>query len=101
MNNFAVKDGIRKGKLKVSSETPNLNWHDWMQRWDSQQSGYMPDREQRFSAMLDVLEALLPERFVALDLACHITAGLPWREHPAKRGEVVYVVAEGRRHSGH
>jgi trans-aconitate methyltransferase len=41
-----------------------------MQRWDNQQSGYLPDREQRFTAMLDVLEALLPERFVALDLAC-------------------------------
>lgn len=54
----------------MSSEAPHLNWHDWMQRWDRQQSGYMPDREQRFTAMLDVLEALLPERFVALDLAC-------------------------------
>jgi trans-aconitate methyltransferase len=54
----------------VSSETPNLNWHEWMQRWDGQQSGYLPDRDQRFTAMFDVLEALLPERFVALDLAC-------------------------------
>src|SRR5436853_3286462 len=41
-----------------------------MQRWDNQQSGYLPHREQRFMAMFDVLEALLPERFVALDLAC-------------------------------
>jgi SAM-dependent methyltransferase len=49
---------------------PQLNWNEWMQRWDKQQSGYLPDREQRFTAMLDVLEALLPERFVALDLAC-------------------------------
>ncbi len=51
-------------------KSPHLNWHEWMQRWDRQQSGYMPDREQRFTAMLDVLEALLPEQFVALDLAC-------------------------------
>jgi SAM-dependent methyltransferase len=54
----------------MSVETPNLNWQEWMQRWDRQQSGYLQDREQRFTAMLDVLEALLPERFVALDLAC-------------------------------
>ena len=54
----------------MSSETPNLNWHEWMQRWDNQQSGYLPYREQRFTVMLDVLEALLPERFIALDLAC-------------------------------
>ncbi len=30
----------------------------------------MPDREQRFTTMLDVLAAVLPERFVAIDLAC-------------------------------
>lgn len=30
----------------------------------------LPDREARFTAMLDVLGALLPERFMALDLAC-------------------------------
>jgi len=38
----------------MNIETPRLNWHDWMQRWDSQQSGYLPDREERFTAMLDV-----------------------------------------------
>ena len=54
----------------MSGETPHLNWHDWMQRWDRQQSGSLPYREQRFTAMLDVVDALLPERFVALDLAC-------------------------------
>src|SRR5229473_504080 len=60
----------KKRKLKMSIETPRLNWPEWMQRWDRQQSGYLPDRELRFTTMLDVLEALLPERFVALDLAC-------------------------------
>lgn len=49
---------------------PELDWQSWMQRWDQQQSYYLPEREERFSAMLDALEALLPERFVALDLAC-------------------------------
>ncbi len=51
-------------------ETPHLNWHEWMQRWDRQQSVHLPVREQRFTAMLDILETQLPERFVALDLAC-------------------------------
>ncbi|MEO8971618.1 MAG: class I SAM-dependent methyltransferase [Ktedonobacteraceae bacterium] len=54
----------------MHDETPQLNWQEWMQRWDQQQTGYLPDREQRFTVMLDVLEALLPERFVAIDLAC-------------------------------
>lgn len=47
-----------------------INWHQWLERWDIQQTGYLPDREARFTAMLDVLEVLLPEAFVAVDLAC-------------------------------
>jgi trans-aconitate methyltransferase len=35
-----------------------------------QQTGYLPDREARFNAMLNVLAVLLPEEFVAVDLAC-------------------------------
>ncbi len=38
-----------------------------MHRYDQQQSTYLPDREQRFTVMLDVLDTLLPEHFVALD----------------------------------
>jgi trans-aconitate methyltransferase len=47
-----------------------VDWHDWLKRWDVQQSGYLPEREARFDAMLDVLEVLLPDTFIALDLAC-------------------------------
>jgi SAM-dependent methyltransferase len=46
-----------------------VDWHGWLQRWDAQQTGYLPNREDRFNAMLDVLEALLPPQFVAVDLA--------------------------------
>ena len=73
----------------MSSETPNLNWHEWMQRWDNQQSGYLPHREQRFTAMFDVLEALLPERFVALDLA--------YDPEPLPQGDGELLHAEGER----
>ncbi len=47
-----------------------IDWQSWLRRWDAQQAAYLPDREERFTAMLDVLAALLPEEFVALDLAC-------------------------------
>jgi hypothetical protein len=33
--------------------------------------------------------------FVALDIACHVARGMPWRGKPVKRGEVIYIVAEG------
>ncbi|MDN5769285.1 MAG: class I SAM-dependent methyltransferase [Microlunatus sp.] len=49
---------------------PNVDWRDWLRRWDRQQEGYIPERETRFTAMLDAVEQLLPESFVALDLAC-------------------------------
>lgn len=31
----------------------------WQESWDRQQEAYLPDREQRFAAMLDVLEAVV------------------------------------------
>ena len=47
-----------------------IDWSDWLRRWDAQQEGYVPEREARFTAILDVLAELLPASFVALDLAC-------------------------------
>jgi SAM-dependent methyltransferase len=47
-----------------------IDWASWLRRWDIQQEGYVPEREARFTAMFDALAALLPESFVALDLAC-------------------------------
>ena len=49
---------------------PEVDWVVWLRLWDAQQEGYVPEREARFSVMFDVLDELLPESFVALDLAC-------------------------------
>jgi SAM-dependent methyltransferase len=49
---------------------PEVDWSDWLRRWDAQQEGYVPEREARFAAMFDALADLLPASFVALDLAC-------------------------------
>jgi SAM-dependent methyltransferase len=43
---------------------------EWLARWDKQQEGYLPFREDRFNVMFDALEAVLPESFVAVDLCC-------------------------------
>lgn len=48
----------------------DIDWSAWLQRWDRQQQGYLPAREERFAIMFDALEGLLPSEFVALDLAC-------------------------------
>jgi trans-aconitate methyltransferase len=47
----------------------DVDWLDWLQRWDAQQEGYVPEREARYTAMFDALTQLLPASFVALDLA--------------------------------
>lgn len=48
----------------------SIDWVGWLQRWDAQQEGYVPEREARFTAMFDAVAALLPASFTALDLAC-------------------------------
>ncbi len=47
-----------------------IDWRDWLRRWDAQQVGYVPEREARFTELFDALAALLPASFVALDFAC-------------------------------
>jgi SAM-dependent methyltransferase len=61
---------LQKSEASMEPTNQQIPWQDWMQRWDRQQQRYLPDREARFTSMFDVLEALLPARFVALDLAC-------------------------------
>jgi hypothetical protein len=36
-----------------------IDWPDWLRRWDAQQEGYVPEREARFTAMFDALAATL------------------------------------------
>ncbi|HST81181.1 MAG TPA: class I SAM-dependent methyltransferase [Kineosporiaceae bacterium] len=46
-----------------------MNWESWQQRWDRQQQAYLPDREERFAAMLDAVEAACGPAPRVLDLA--------------------------------
>ncbi|GAA0366888.1 class I SAM-dependent methyltransferase [Microbispora corallina] len=44
---------------------------EWVERWDRQQEGYLPDREERFTALIDAVEAGVgrPDPLV-IDLGC-------------------------------
>jgi SAM-dependent methyltransferase len=46
------------------------DWQVWQDSWDRQQEWYMPDREERFRIMLDMVEALVGRAPRVLDLAC-------------------------------
>ncbi|WP_236246641.1 trans-aconitate 2-methyltransferase [Streptomyces sp. CC210A] len=46
------------------------DWEAWQDSWDRQQEWYMPDREERFRVMLDMVEACVGTAPRVLDLAC-------------------------------
>lgn len=57
----------------MSSITPSTSALDataWLRRWDRQQAGYVPDREQTFALMLDIVQRLDAPPGRLLDLAC-------------------------------
>jgi SAM-dependent methyltransferase len=66
----AAENAMQEGAAMTANVRPQVDWQSWLRRWDAQQAGYIPDREGRFAIMLDALGVLLPEPFVALDLAC-------------------------------
>ncbi|RMB87457.1 trans-aconitate 2-methyltransferase [Streptomyces shenzhenensis] len=54
----------------ANTATTGADWGAWQESWDRQQEWYMPDREERFTIMLDVVEALVGTAPRVLDLAC-------------------------------
>ncbi|MFE9439245.1 class I SAM-dependent methyltransferase [Streptomyces sp. NPDC006602] len=54
----------------TNTTTAGTDWQAWQQSWDRQQEWYMPDREERFRIMLDMVEALVGTAPRVLDLAC-------------------------------
>lgn len=54
----------------TSTTTTGADWPAWQESWDRQQEWYMPDREERFRIMLDMVEALVGPAPRVLDLAC-------------------------------
>jgi trans-aconitate methyltransferase len=53
-----------------SGQEYRVDWQRWTTSWDRQQEGYLPDREQRFTAMPDMVEAVYGSASRVLDLAC-------------------------------
>jgi SAM-dependent methyltransferase len=72
-----VKDILTSDRELVMPELKDLPGldaaaaRDWIDRWDRQQEVYMPDREERFTALIDAVEAGTgrPDPLV-LDLGC-------------------------------
>jgi SAM-dependent methyltransferase len=59
--------GNRSGAASIGSQAARA----WIERWDAQQQVYMPDREERFTALIDVVEAAAsrPDPLI-IDLGC-------------------------------
>ncbi|MGW2045549.1 class I SAM-dependent methyltransferase [Streptomyces sp. NPDC001858] len=54
----------------AQTTTTDTDWAAWQQSWDRQQEWYMPDREERFRVMIDMVEAVVGPQPRVLDLAC-------------------------------
>ncbi|MFJ7236747.1 class I SAM-dependent methyltransferase [Streptomyces olivaceus] len=54
----------------TGNATAGTDWQAWQRSWDRQQEWYMPDREERFRIMLDMVGALVGPAPRVLDLAC-------------------------------
>ncbi|GAA3375435.1 class I SAM-dependent methyltransferase [Streptomyces sannanensis] len=54
----------------MAETTVSTDWQAWQQSWDRQQEWYMPDREERFRVMLDMVESFVGPEPRVLDLAC-------------------------------
>lgn len=54
----------------MAESVAGTDWQSWQESWDRQQEWYMPDREERFRVMLDMVEALVGPAPRVLDLAC-------------------------------
>lgn len=56
--------------MTESTAATGTDWRAWQESWDRQQEWYMPDREERFRVMLDMVEAFAGPAPRVLDLAC-------------------------------
>ncbi|MFJ8748194.1 class I SAM-dependent methyltransferase [Streptomyces sp. NPDC102441] len=54
----------------MTEAAAGTDWRSWQESWDRQQEWYMPDREERFRVMLDMVEAVVGPEPRVLDLAC-------------------------------
>ncbi|MET9294753.1 class I SAM-dependent methyltransferase [Streptomyces sp. NPDC003077] len=54
----------------MTESVVGTDWQAWQDSWDRQQEWYLPDREERFRVMLDMVEATVGTAPRVLDLAC-------------------------------
>jgi SAM-dependent methyltransferase len=57
--------------MRRENHLERTKWKAWLASWEKQQRSLIPNREARFEAMFDFLEALISRKdFLALDLGC-------------------------------
>ncbi len=54
--------------MTTAAPSPAVDWQRWLQRWEAQQGSYMPDREERFTAIVDAVQAICGEAPTVVDL---------------------------------
>ncbi|APY86405.1 class I SAM-dependent methyltransferase [Streptomyces alfalfae] len=70
MTETGTETGTGTGSGTGTGAGPGTDWRAWQDSWDRQQQWYLPDREERFTIMLDMVEAVVGTAPRVLDLAC-------------------------------
>lgn len=80
------------------TDTParQVDWAEWLRRWDAQQSLYMTTREERFESMLDALEATVAASPGAQDEGGIVALAPPPRSGPSASRDVPPPSPHGR-----
>lgn len=71
--------------------TVTVDWQTWLQRWDAQQSNYLPDREHTLRLILDIVERLAGPTPRLLDLGCGPGSLLGRARHRFPRADLTGV----------
>ena len=65
-----VSEKVRATRSCVASMTAVTDWTGWFERWEAQQALHLPEREARFTVMIDILAALAGDVPIVVDLGC-------------------------------
>src|ERR1700676_2672765 len=57
-------------RVEMNTESVTTDYANWLERWDAQQQRHIPDREERFAAMVDAVAAFAGPEPRVLDLGC-------------------------------
>ena len=58
------------GEVPLIKFSVDIDWRDWIERWDKMQNGYLPSRVERFELMIETIASTQRSVTRVLDIGC-------------------------------